>query len=88
VLLTKDGVAYAALVPVDAAAAAAPAAGPGAETRATWGSPRFQELLARSRADSAAGREQPLEDVVRELGLTPGGRGRGAAAPPRRPGRG
>jgi PHD/YefM family antitoxin component YafN of YafNO toxin-antitoxin module len=62
VLLTKHGVAYAAIVPVNDA-------GADTESEATWKSPRFQELLARSRADSGAGREQSLEDVARELGL-------------------
>ena len=63
VLLTKDGVAYAALVPLNGVEA-------DDETRATLRSRRFRQALARSRADSAAGREQPLEEVVRELGLS------------------
>jgi antitoxin (DNA-binding transcriptional repressor) of toxin-antitoxin stability system len=66
VLLTKDGVAYAALVPLKEE--------PDAETQATWKSRRFQEVLARSRADSAAGREQELDEVARELGLAGGAR--------------
>ena len=61
VLLTKDGVAYAALVPLSTE--------PDAETEATWKSRRFQEILARSRADSAIGREQDLDEVAHELGL-------------------
>ena len=69
VVLTKGGVAFAALVPV------AHPTGPDAETRATWESPAFQEVLARSRADTAAGREQPIDELRRELGLrTPGRR--------------
>lgn len=63
VILTKNGVAFAALVPV------ADPAGPDAETGATWNSPAFQEILARSRADTDVGREQSLDEVRRELGL-------------------
>jgi antitoxin (DNA-binding transcriptional repressor) of toxin-antitoxin stability system len=63
VVLTKNGVAFAALVPV------ASPAGLDAETRATWNSPAFQAILARSRADTEAGREQPLDEVRRELGV-------------------
>lgn len=61
VVLTKAGIAYAALIPLDE--------GPDAETRATWKSRRFQEILTRSRADTTGGREQDFETVVRELGL-------------------
>ena len=50
--------------------------GPDAETLATWNSPAFQEILARSRADTAAGREQPLDEVRRALGLSTPGRRR------------
>ena len=42
-----------------------------AETRAVWDSPTFQEILARSRRDTTEGREQPAEEVFRELGITP-----------------
>jgi antitoxin (DNA-binding transcriptional repressor) of toxin-antitoxin stability system len=69
VILTKDGVAYAAVVPVDATI---DAAGPDAETRATWASASFQEILARSREDRDAGREQSLEEVARDLRLVVG----------------
>lgn len=62
VILTKGGVAYAALVPV------AGIERPDAETRATWDSPAFQQILARSRADTGAGREQSIDEVRRELG--------------------
>lgn len=61
VVLTKDGAAFAAIVPV-----AGPAV-PDAETLATWRSPAFQQILARSRADTDAGREQPLDDVAGSL---------------------
>lgn len=70
VVLTKDGVAFAALVPV-----AGPAV-PDAETLATWDSPAFQKILVRSRSDTAAGREQPLDEVRQELGLSTRGRRR------------
>jgi hypothetical protein len=74
VLLTKHGVVYAALVPAAALRA------PDAETRATWESPRFQEILARSRADSAGGREAPLDDVIRDLELASPGAPRASGA--------